>query len=674
MVLLTTIFMQKIVSFTLIISALTHATQAQQPKPPTLNFSTDSVALFTLDQDALQPGNELLRQQGYVSQIEPTRQGSLRFGIWRQHNTYLTADKTTNIRTGLNTLPALMQVSYTPTAEGPGGFGPVQDTPVSLASGLAQPLSFRANQISSLRGGVQTDKVLADQTSATDLNTLLADKEGAARDMGYRGDRYISSQFAVIGNELVITYQPFQFVPFSARYIPDGEPTMRKSPLNPEARNGILNTCYPQLGRLSYYHAKNGAILTIDTTGKVLGQVRLTEDLRLTPGMVLYKRAEVIGQPEGELIRPSGLSPVVATDWIFGPDAAQKENPTLRVVRTNTDGAVVFDHSFTITFPEYGLTQLEMLSDEGGALVHVTLGKGLLKYQVGYAYITPKGVAWQHIWDKKDPASIIPISGGSGPFRIFQNATRLVSLPDSRLMVLCQYDNGYGVQVLAPTGLFERYYSIKTRATEEGTLLKAADLHVVPFADGKVLLVGGEIRNARASVFDRFTTVDMELQQGLAPMPKAAPGQKNLFFNVTTGPVMFPSTGTAQTATPVQGARMALSLLKGKSVEEAVATSGAGAGSIGPDGRVAKFRLSTETSQYNISPVLYLLVPSEGTGAVRDMARYGYSLPGQPLFLVNPKRNEVLIPLRTLPRTTQKGARANSYPQAVFLKMVKCTW
>lgn len=202
-------------------------------------------------------------------------EGGIRFGVLRQHHVYLSADKATHLRTGRSTLPALMQVSYRQ-----GRFGPVQDTPLSLASGLAQPIPFRANRISSLVGGVQTDRVLADQTTATDLNILLADKDGAAWAMGYRGDRYIRSRFAVMGSELVVDYQPFAFVPFAARYIPQGKPTMRTLSLDPAAKNGILNTRYPLWGRLSYYHAKNRAIITLDTTGKVYSQLGLAQNLR----------------------------------------------------------------------------------------------------------------------------------------------------------------------------------------------------------------------------------------------------------------------------------------------------------------------------------------------------------------------------------------------------------
>ncbi|KAB7733034.1 hypothetical protein F5984_03590 [Rudanella paleaurantiibacter] len=272
--------MHRTVPFTLLLLGLTPCTKAQQPKAPPVTITADSVVLFTIEEDALQSGRELLRQQGYVSQIQLTPQGGIRFGVWRQHNTYLTADKATRIRTGLNTLPALMQLSYEPAAEGPGAFGPVQDTPISLASGLAGPLPFRANRISSLVGGVQTDGLLADQTTATDLNILLADKDGAAWAMGYRGDRYIRSRFAVMGSELVVDYQPFAFVPFAARYIPQGKPTMRTLSLDPAAKNGILHTRYPLWGRLSYYHAKNRAIITLDTTGKVYSQLGLAQNLR----------------------------------------------------------------------------------------------------------------------------------------------------------------------------------------------------------------------------------------------------------------------------------------------------------------------------------------------------------------------------------------------------------
>ncbi|KAB7725584.1 hypothetical protein F5984_25780 [Rudanella paleaurantiibacter] len=100
--------MKRTLPFLLITVTLT--AQAQQPKAPPLTITADSVALFSIEEDALQTGRELQRQQGYVSQIELTPQGGIRFGVWRQHNTYLTAHKATHLRTGLNALPALMHL------------------------------------------------------------------------------------------------------------------------------------------------------------------------------------------------------------------------------------------------------------------------------------------------------------------------------------------------------------------------------------------------------------------------------------------------------------------------------------------------------------------------------------------------------------------------------------
>ena len=91
---------------------------------------------------------------------------------------------------GLNTLPGLMRVSFRE-----GRFGPVQaPAPLNLSNGLKTTMPFRANRISSLVGGVQTECVVADQTTATDLNTLLAEVPKA---LGFRGDRYTHTRLAV---------------------------------------------------------------------------------------------------------------------------------------------------------------------------------------------------------------------------------------------------------------------------------------------------------------------------------------------------------------------------------------------------------------------------------------------------------------------------------------------
>ena len=89
---------------------------------------------------------------------------------------------------GINTLPGLMRLSFRE-----GRFGPVQ-APLNLSNGLKTPTPFRANRISSLVGGVQTECVVADQTTATDLNTLLVEDPKA---LDFRGDRYTHSRMAM---------------------------------------------------------------------------------------------------------------------------------------------------------------------------------------------------------------------------------------------------------------------------------------------------------------------------------------------------------------------------------------------------------------------------------------------------------------------------------------------
>ena len=66
--------------------------------------------------------------------------------------------------------------------------------PLNLSNGLKTPTSFRANRINSLVGGVQTECVVANQTTATDLNTLLVEDPKA---LGFRGDRYTHTRLAM---------------------------------------------------------------------------------------------------------------------------------------------------------------------------------------------------------------------------------------------------------------------------------------------------------------------------------------------------------------------------------------------------------------------------------------------------------------------------------------------
>ena len=653
-----------------LLAASLFAQAQQKSKPPQLTYTVDSLALYTIAEDELERGREIILQQGYVSQIQPTADGELRISALRQHNSYLNGDKAAHIRSGLNTIPALLRATYRNGRFGSEGTATSEDF-ISLNSGLAQPFSFRASRVSSLVGGVQAKTVLAEEKTGVDLNTLLTTDPQA---IGYRGDRYVRSRFAVVGTDLVVDYQAFQFVPFAARYVVQGEPTMRKIPLNPGSKFPVVYTRYPQQGRLSFYRIKEPALVTLDTLGKVLAQVRLADDLKLPEGMILHRRAEVLGKPATGVRTPGELAPVVATDWLFGPEKLRTQDPQFRIVRTDVDGKVIFDQSVTFSYPDFGYTQSYLISDERGCLVHVVLGKGLLKAQDAYAYLTPTSVAWQQIWDKKDP-ELVAINGGGNLVRVFEGMNRLVSQPDGRLLIVGQQGTHMDALVLGTTGLAERYYSINGHSHTDGTSAGAPLVQVLSLSDGKALLLVQESRNAQAAAFAPFTAVDMELQEGLSSLPKAAPGQKTLFFNATTGPINFPRVAASNQnmSDPVRGARVAIGLLKGKSLEEAVTGSGGGSGSTGPDGRVVKFRIPTEEEPFNYAPVLYLLNPQEGTATVRDLGRQGYSLPNQPAFYVNTDRNELYAPLRTLPKPTE-WPRSAKYPRAVFLKVATVSW
>nr|WP_293842452.1 hypothetical protein [uncultured Arsenicibacter sp.] len=656
---------------TVCLLSLSLVARAQQK--PQLNYTVDSVAIYTLTADALDPSREIWLQKGYVSHIGVGPEGDVSVGVFRQHNIYLNGDKAARIRSGLNTLPALLRTTFRNGQLVREGAGAPQEAFISLTSGLANPFTYRASQVSSLVGGVQAKTVLADnQQGATPLGELLTNDPKA---IGYRGDRYIRRRFAAIGPDLVIDYQPYQFVPFSARYLPQGDPTMRKLPLVQGDKNTVLlNTRYPQQGRLSYFHIKDRSINTIDTLGTIISRVRKTDDLKVAEGMILLRKTEVYSRGLSGVQTPDQLNPVVATDWLFGPEKLKTIDPVFRVVRTDTDGKIVFDHTVTFSYPEFGYTQSEVLSDEGGCFVHVILGKGLLKYQSAYAYMTPKGVAWQHIWDKKTPEQVITIHDGNGPVLALDNNRQVVSQPDGRVLLISQKGSGFGVLSFTPAGLMERYFSVGGHPMTDGTPGMTPLLHVMPLPDSKLLLLAEYSRNSRGAQFVPYTTVDMALQEGLLPLPEAAPGQKTLFANATTGPLSFPMTDSATPLMndPVKGARVALGMLKGKSLKEAVTDVGSG-GSTGADGRTAKYQMPTENETYNASPVVYVLDIAAGTAAALDLNRYGYSLPNQPTFFMHADRKTLYVPLRT-PMKPTEFPRSARYPQAVFLKLVTLSW
>ena len=89
-----------------LLAASLFAQAQQKSKPPQLTYTVDSLALYTIAEDELERGREIILQQGYVSQIQPTADGELRISALRQHNSYLNGDKAAHIRSGLNTIPA----------------------------------------------------------------------------------------------------------------------------------------------------------------------------------------------------------------------------------------------------------------------------------------------------------------------------------------------------------------------------------------------------------------------------------------------------------------------------------------------------------------------------------------------------------------------------------------
>lgn len=68
-------------------SLLAHAQQK-----PTLKYTVDSVAIYTVAEDAMEQGREIWLQQGFVSQFQAKPDGELRISLLRQHNSYLNGD------------------------------------------------------------------------------------------------------------------------------------------------------------------------------------------------------------------------------------------------------------------------------------------------------------------------------------------------------------------------------------------------------------------------------------------------------------------------------------------------------------------------------------------------------------------------------------------------------
>jgi hypothetical protein len=75
----------------LFLLALTATVATAQPAPP--RITSDSLAMFTIAEDALKQGREVVRQHGFVSHVSVTPAGEVSVNIFRQHHAYLTTEK-----------------------------------------------------------------------------------------------------------------------------------------------------------------------------------------------------------------------------------------------------------------------------------------------------------------------------------------------------------------------------------------------------------------------------------------------------------------------------------------------------------------------------------------------------------------------------------------------------
>lgn len=400
----------------------------------------DSVAIFVTEADEYTRSREFLRAKGRVTYITARPEGGLAVSVLRQHIGYLRADKAADLRSGINTLPALWQVIYQN-----GRLQAPTEQFINLNSGLSQPFSYTFSTIGSLTGGFTAKGQPITPAQSVELSDLLQRQPAA---LGYAGPEQAVANVTRPYRPLLAGYGP------AVRLAP---------PATPRVRFGGTITDGP--------YGKN-TLTTIDSLGNKLRD--------FTPegvgNRVLVAYSEVRQPNPAPAFALDEANPLVGADWLFGPAISadireigpKRRKPQLLLVRTDPKGQVVFQQMLAVEYEDYAFTGATLASHEGGALIVVTLGKGLLKYQLAYAYVTPTGVAWQRVWDKKDPAQV-RVGRQAGPFRAFENMRGLVALPGGEL-ALWHEDlfmatgnqppqfGGYGLTHIGKDGSLLRYH------------------------------------------------------------------------------------------------------------------------------------------------------------------------------------------------------------------------
>ncbi|UHG91831.1 hypothetical protein [Spirosoma oryzicola] len=624
--------------------------------------SVDSVAIFSIAEDQYSQGKGLLRAKGFISQFKAHEDGHVDVSVFRQHVGYLSAEKGYGVKNGPNTIPALFRLGYQE-----GHLQPLGEQFVSLTSGLKKPFSYHFQTIIGLTGGVQTEtKDLTDNVTATDYARLLQEQTSA---LGYRGDVTNLTSAAVQNNNFVVQKTPYQYVPYSNRYLPVGQPTSRTYPL--DTRQSPTHIVFANQGTMTYHQPQANQLITLDTLGRTLHSLALDG----LSGKRVWAITDVVDENTAAIVTAGELQQRVGADWLFGPDENKAKNPELVLIRTDAQGKLVFRHNFTVSHEDYGMTQAAIVSNATDALVNVTMGKGLLKYEVAYAKINAKGVVFQRIWDKKNAAQIVRVNGSNGIFKAFSDSRHLVNLPNGESLVISYDANqasskgtsaliGYGALHLSAGGDLTRYYGIK--ATTPAALdAPLPTLRVFSQPDGRVMLWVNEARNAQASQFSAFSLLDNELQSGgLSNSVGGSNGQPSVLANRTTN-------GIRPASSPLSEAGGFIGGL-GRLADRAAATRNA----LGLDRQSteAKQQEQMETNPFNTAPMLYWLDTQSGTVLVRDFALLnGYSLPNQPFVVFNRSRNEAYVPLRTSLQSAGQS-KAMRYPQAVYFKLARMTW
>jgi hypothetical protein len=541
----------------------------------------------------------------------------------------------------------------------------------NLSSGLDKPLAYRVQTITGQTGGVQTETTsFTDNIKAVDYGQLLREQAAA---LGYRGDTYPITRFFVQAGALVVEQTNYQYVPFANRYVPFGQVVRRNYPLG--GKGTIAHMLYPNQGTMTYLKADAGQLVTLDTLGQSI-QTLAVEGLS---DKRLLAMTEVIDESSATVVAAGQMQQRIGTDWLFGPAEGNAKKRSagpaeLVLVRTDPQGKLLLRHTFSVGHEDYSLVSAQVLSNATEALVSATLGKGLLKYVIAYAKLSPQGVAWQKLWTKEEPAQQVRVNGGGRGFKAFTDLQRLISLPNGENLVV-SYDAdhspmqgttaliGYGALHLSAGGDMLRYYGIRASAPPvAGAPLPF--LNVLSQPDGRVMLWVNETRNAQAGQFAPFSLIDYELQAGGLPAEASlVAGQPSVLVNATTYRKGGLRSGL-RTA-PETGGGLLGSL--GRLSERT-------SSSLGERFNGGKMQEQLETSPVNAAPVLYWIDTQAGQVTVRDFGRLGgYALPNQPAVIINRNRSEAYVPLRT-PLQPTEWPRSSRYPQAVYLKLTHMTW